>query len=169
MHSQVTLQVYVALAAFSYLSFLLFTYTSPRRASATAIILGILFLPVFEIKIPHIPSINKSFFLGGVVTIFTFMFDRETWRQFKFKAYDIPLFLWCTSSLFSSVENDLGIKDGLYETGAKLMQWGSTLILLGRAYFRGKGIQGKKSCFFGMFAGGTIKKFPFWANFEKKI
>lgn len=153
MFLQMTNQVYIALAVFSYCSFALFAYTSPRRASATSMVLGILFLPIFELKISHVPPITKFVFIGVMVTALTFLFDRETWRRFKLRAYDLPVLLWCSSSLFSSLENDLGLKDGMFETGAKLMQW-AVPYFIGRAYFAEQ--KQSRNLVLGVFVGGLL-------------
>mgnify|MGYP000355452627 CR=1 FL=1 len=145
--------VLISIAAYGYLLFIMFTVTSPRRAAGTGIIGGILLLPIFKAKIPHIPVIDKGILIGILVLGFSLIFDRSTWKNFKLRWFDLPVLLWCSSSILSSLTNSLGFIDGLYETGSKCMLWGVPYFI-GRVYYSDP--RQSRNLAMGIFVGGLI-------------
>lgn len=145
--------VFIALCLYLYFTFILYSSTSSRKASGYAIVLGILFLPIFDYKLPHIPPFNKPVFIGCVTLLFSFLYDRKNWINFRPKWFDYPIIFWCLSPSLSSLSNDLGLKDGVFASLARAMLW-ATPYFIGRIYF--SEARQSRNLALGIFVGGIL-------------
>ena len=110
---------------------MLFVVLSPRRACLASVIAGWLLLPVAGIKLPGLPDYSKStaVVLGAMLGVALFDFARLL--SFRFRWFDIPMFVWCVVPGASSLTNDLGPYDALSSIF-------NTLVLYGIPYFLGR-------------------------------
>jgi len=123
----------IAIVAWIPFVLLLFALMPARRAVFYSIIGGMLFLPeVVAIKIP-------SMFYGkmAAISIATFLgvllFDGNRILSFRASWYDLFWVVLCGSSVVTSLDNGLGLKDGLVESIGALTIWGIPYFI-GRIY-----------------------------------
>ena len=127
--------VFAHLAMFCWipLVLLLFALLPPRRAVLVAYIGGFLFLPNASYELSGLPDFTKTMASSLSVLLGVALFHPQGLRSFRLRWYDIPMLVFCTSPVASSVLNGLGIYDGLSTTLDALFTWGLPY-LMGRIY-----------------------------------
>ncbi len=116
---------------------LLFYLLSPKKAAAAAFVAGWMFLPVIAYQFQGLPDYTKMTATCLGILLGALVYDRRTLFNFRPKAVDIPMLLWCTAPFFSSVANQIqgsGVYDGLSETMYQTISWGLPYFI-GRIYF----------------------------------
>lgn len=128
--------ILVSAALFGWIPFVawLFSRVHPRQAAAIAFAAAWMFLPVAEIPFKGLPDYTKVTATCTGIFLAAWIYDRERLLQFQFMIVDIPMLLWCTSPLLSSIANNLGVYDGLSETMYQSFKWGLPYCV-GRVYF----------------------------------
>jgi len=128
--------IFVPIALFGWIPFVswLFSRMHPRQAAAIAFAAAWMFLPVAEIPFKGLPDYTKVTATCTGIFLAAWIYDRERLLQFRLMAVDIPMLLWCTCPLLSSIANGLGVYDGLSESMYQSFKWGLPYCV-GRVYF----------------------------------
>ncbi|HVT88763.1 MAG TPA: hypothetical protein VHD56_07930 [Tepidisphaeraceae bacterium] len=149
-----TLVVSIALFGWIPLVLTLFMLVPPRRAVIISFLFAWLFLPIAEFKLGEgIPVYSKMTATCFGVLIGVLLFDPRKLRSFHFCWMDVPTTVWCICPLFSSLNNDLGIHDGVSAMMYQTVTWGMPY-LIGRLYFTSLTDIGELA--FACFVGGLI-------------
>ena len=116
-------------------SIFLFSILKPHQAVLVAVIGGTLFLPMTGYDFPSIippftkgTSIAIGLVLGGRIS------RKRRKAQFHWKLIDLPMLLWCTIPLATSLSNNLGWYEGVSGLWNTTMVWGVPYFA-GRIYF----------------------------------
>lgn len=112
----------------------IFKFKEPRRACLISFLAAWLFLPNAEYQISGLPEYNKITATCYGIMISIFIFDKLKIQELKFRWFDLPITIFCFSPLFSSIDNGLGIYDGLSCSLNEIAGWGLPY-LIGRIYF----------------------------------
>lgn len=126
----------VPLTLFGWVPFvlLLFLLLPARRAVLVAFLGAWLFLPDAGYQLPGLPDYTKMFATCVGVLLGTFFFDLPRLFSFRPRWYDLPMIVLCTSPFVSSVQNNLGIYDGITWVVEMTITWGLPYFI-GRVYF----------------------------------
>src|SRR3989337_928160 len=113
---------------------LLFAVLPPRRAILFAYLGAFLFLPNAAYQLQGLPDYTKmsSANLGALCGMI--LFDPSRLLKFRPHPADLPVALFCLTPFVSSVNNGLGIYDGLSVVLSRIILWGIPY-LSGRTYF----------------------------------
>lgn len=147
--------VMMDIAMFGWLPFCLtlFAYLPPRRAVIAGFIISWLFLPITSYSTPGFPDYDKiSASIWGVLLGVVF-YDHGRLLTFRPHWGDLPMLVWCTCPMISSLSNNLGVWDGLSAVVAMSFLWGIPYFL-GRIYFRTVG--DLRDLAMGVFISGLI-------------
>lgn len=123
-----------ALAAWPLLVVTLFAAFKPRKAIVVAFVVGWLFLPEIQIKLPGLPDYGKLPATSMGTLAAALIFDSGRMLRFRPCWADATWILWLLCPLASSYYNQLGLYDGCAAVWQQTMTWGAP-ILLGRVYF----------------------------------
>jgi len=106
------------------------------RGVMAAIVIGWFFLPPGRgINLPGLPQYTKEFAVSYAILIGVIFSDSTRLLSFKPKLLDIPMLVWISAPLFSSVTNGLGYYEGLSGVYFNIFVFGVPY-LLGRIYIR---------------------------------
>ena len=142
----------IAFLGWTPLVFFLYKKLDARLVPVIAYVAGWMFLPCANYDIFLLKN-TKSTVIALSVLAGTYIFDRERLLNFKFKAVDTPVLLWCTASFFSSTVNGLGFYDGISTILYEFIKWGLPYFI-GRIYFTDTDVQ--KTLAMTIFIGGII-------------
>jgi hypothetical protein len=131
----------------------LFTRFTPRQAVIIGFVVAWLFLPQKQFPLPSLPDYTKISATCYGVLLATIIYDFNRFRSFKFSWVDLPMLIWCSCSLPSSISNDLGIYDGLSMVLVQTVTWGIPYFL-GRIYLNS--LAGLTQLATGIFLGGIV-------------
>lgn len=131
----------------------IFSKIHPRQAAALGFAFGWMFLPVASIPLKGLPDITKVTVSCAAILLAAWFFDRERLLKFRFMPVDIPLLLWCTCPLLSSIFNGLGVYDGLSATMYQAWTWGLPYFVA-RVYFAD--LNGLNTLGVTVFIGGLV-------------
>ena len=131
----------------------IFTFKSSRHACLICFLSAWLFLPNAEYQISGLPDYNKITATCYGIMISVFLFDREKLLKTRPNLYDIPIICYCFSPLFSSIDNGLGVYDGLSCSLNQIASWGLPY-LIGKLYFNT--VDAKKELVLAIIIGGLI-------------
>ncbi|TVQ42743.1 MAG: O-antigen ligase domain-containing protein [Gloeocapsa sp. DLM2.Bin57] len=107
----------------------------PRKAILITLIVGILFLPTRVLfNLPLIPNYDSETAVVYPIIIGLFIYDTKWLTRLEPWWLDVPILIFCISSIFASVRNDLGIYDGVNESLRMVWLYGVPY-LVGRVYF----------------------------------
>jgi hypothetical protein len=129
-----TIFAYFALLGWIPAVVLLFALLPSRRAATTAVIGAWLLLPPYTLAIASLPDYSKSTAATLGVLLATVIFDPNRLLTFRLRWFDLPMLLWCHSGIAASLQNNLGIYDGLSDSLNQCLTWGLPY-LIGRLYF----------------------------------
>ncbi len=127
----------VSLALYGWIPVVLFLFAilPSRRALVVAFLLAWLFLPVAGIRFQGLPDYTKMSATSVGALLATVVFDFHRFLTLRFHWADLPMTIWCLVPLASSLDNGLGLYDGLASGLDCTVSWGLPY-LLGRLYFR---------------------------------
>ena len=125
---------YIALFGWIPSVVVLFALVPARKAAAIALIGAWLLLPPVTLVISSLPDYSKSTAATVGIMLGTLIFGTDRLLKFRPRWFDLPMFLLCLSGTFSSLQNGLGLYDGLSETLNQTLTWGLPY-LIGRLYF----------------------------------
>ena len=143
----------IALLAWMPLVLCLFALLRPRHAVLAAYVGGWLFLPMYGMKIPVLPDLDKVTATSLPVVWAVLVFDTGRALSFRPRWFDLPMAAWCAAPFFSSVENGLGAWDGGSAVLQNLVLWGIPYYV-GRLYFADW--EGVRELAVALFVGGLI-------------
>ena len=112
----------------------LFALLPARQAAATAVIGGWLLLPPIKLDISGLPDFSKNMAATVGMMLGTLLFAPHRLLNFRPRWYDLPMALWCLCGILTSLQNGLGLYDGLSDALGQTILWGLPY-LLGRLYF----------------------------------
>jgi len=136
------------------LTLYLFTRYSSQKAIILSFVGGLLFLPQNAgFKLPLIPDYTGMVATCYGIVIGTLIYDSEKFKQFKWSWIDIPMILWCTAPMLSSLTNDLGAYNGFNGVLEQSATWGLPYFL-GRLYLNN--LSGLKELAIVILKGGLI-------------
>jgi tetratricopeptide (TPR) repeat protein len=130
----VTPLVPIALIGWIPLVIVLFALVPVRMATAVAVIGAWLFLPPFGITISGLPDYSKITAAAIGCMLGTLVFSTDRLLSFRPRWFDMPMLMWCLCGICSSLENGLGLYDGLSDALTYTLLWGLPY-LMGRIYF----------------------------------
>lgn len=138
----------------------IFALLPPRRAVIACVIIPWLFLPMAAYDIPGLPAYDKFTASAVGVLLGVFLFDSKRLFAIRLSWIDIPLLVWMTSPIVTSVLNGLGLHDGLSNCFTNTVQFGVPY-LMGRLYFSDR--EGMRDLAIGfMLAGLVYLPFCLW-------
>jgi hypothetical protein len=129
-----TISAYFALLGWIPAVLMIFALLPSRKAAATAVIGAWLLLPPYTLAIASLPDYSKSTAATLGVLLATVIFDPNRLLTFRPRWFDLPMLLWCHSGVASSLQNNLGLYDGLSDALSQCLTWGLPY-LIGRLYF----------------------------------
>lgn len=129
-----TILAYLALFGWVPVVLVIFALLPSRWAAPTAVIGAWLLLPPFTLAISSLPDYSKSTAAIFGILLSTLIFYPNRLLTFRPRWFDLPMLLWCFSGVASSVQNDLGVYDGLSDALNQSLTWGLPY-LIGRLYF----------------------------------
>jgi tetratricopeptide (TPR) repeat protein len=133
--------------------FLIFNMLPPRRAMIAAMITAWLFMPGAAYMLPGLPDYSKTSAtsVGTLLCIVVFDFPRVL--RFRPRWFDLPIVIFCSSVILSSVSNDLGIYDGISQSLRWTTLWGIPYFI-GRLYLND--FEGCREFAMGIVIGGLV-------------
>ncbi len=131
--------------------FYLFRRFPPQQAVVISFMVAWLFLPQISIILPVLPNINKLSITCYSILLVTAINDLGRFSSFRPSWLDLPMLIWCVCPFASSLDNGLGIYDGLSTTLAQTVTWGGPYFL-GRIYLNN--LAGLRLLAMGIFFGG---------------
>ena len=145
----------VPLAMFSWVPLVLWAFSrfEPKKAAAGAFVLGWMFLPEAAFKLPGLPDYTKMTASCVGVMLGAFVYDRKHLLTVRLSIVDIPMILWCTCPMLSSLANGLGAYDGFSESMYQTITWGLPYFMA-KIYFADK--EGLTILAMAIFLGGII-------------
>ena len=126
--------------------------TTPRRAVLFGLVAGWLLLPDPPVHTMWHTD-DKILVVGLGTPLLAFVFDARSFLRLRPHWCDLPMVMWCISPLFSSLSNELGLKDGISESLGQTTMWGTGYVL-GRAYFADP--QGLRELALAIFIGALV-------------
>jgi tetratricopeptide (TPR) repeat protein len=129
-----TIIVYAALFGWIPFVLLLFALMPPHRAAAMAVVGAWLVLPPAGITIAGLPDISKFNMTTAGIMMGTLFFGSHYVMRFRPRWFDLPMLAWCFAGLATSLQNGLGLYDGLTDILGQALMWGLPY-LCGRLYF----------------------------------
>jgi hypothetical protein len=106
-----------------------------HRATIVSLILAWMFLPEYAYRFPGLPDYSKAAAAAISVLIATFAFGGSALSRFRFGLHDALMLTWCLTPLFASIDNGLGLYDGVSATKNYVTTWYGPYFV-GRLYIR---------------------------------
>jgi tetratricopeptide (TPR) repeat protein len=153
----VSIAAYIALFGWVPTVLVLFALLPGRRAATVAVIGAWLLLPPYLIPISYFPDYSKNSAATVGMILGTLAFGQDRILAFRPRWFDLPMLAWCFCGLVTSLQNDLGVYDGLSDVLRQSMYWGLPY-LLGRLYFGDA--EGMRSFAVAMVIGGLAYVLP---------
>lgn len=147
------LLVYITMFGWIPVVISLFARFKPRHAVIVAFLSAWLFLPLASFPIKGLPDYTKMSATCWGIFLSACFFDQKRFLSFKPGLIDIPIIMWCICPLFSSLNNNLGVYDGLSESLNLIVTWGFPY-LIGRLYFND--LESQRELAVGILVGGLI-------------
>ena len=132
---------------------ILFAVIPRRQAVVIGIIGAWLFLPPTSIAIAGLPDYGKGAAFGLGILLSTLMFMPDRVLQFRPHWLDLGMLCFCLSPFASSLQNGLGVYDGLASVVSQILTWGLAY-LVGRIHFSDR--QGLRDLLLGIVIGGLL-------------
>lgn len=112
-------------------SILAFLYLKPWKAIVIIHVVGFLILPQGEIKIPALPDLDRmaAMALGSLLGVL-WVRPVDPWPKIRW--IDLPIVLWCSVPMVSSLSNDLGLWDGIAGASLEIIRIGIPWVLARR-------------------------------------
>jgi hypothetical protein len=121
----------VALMLWIPASILFFLYLKPWKAVVLIHVVGFLVLPQGKIYIPALPDLDRNIAMAlGSLLGALWVRPPDPWPTFRW--IDLPIVLWCSTPLLSSISNDLGLWDGISGGSRELIRIGIPWLLARR-------------------------------------
>jgi tetratricopeptide (TPR) repeat protein len=111
----------------------LFVLLPARKAAATAVVGAWLLLPPIRLEIVGLPDYGKDTAAMIGIMLSTCLFNLHRLLKFRPRWFDLPMLLWCLTGIASSLQNGLGLYDGLSDALRTSVIW-ALPYLIGRLY-----------------------------------
>ncbi|MBV8487075.1 MAG: bacterial transcriptional activator domain-containing protein [Planctomycetaceae bacterium] len=111
----------------------LFLVLPARRAAVVSIIGAWLLLPPAILQMSGLPDYDKLSAATLGILLATLIFEPHRILDFRLQWFDLPMVFWCIIPLISSLDNKLGVYDGLAGVFVCIVRWGLPY-LVGRLY-----------------------------------
>ena len=146
---------FVNIIMFGWIPFViyLFNWLPAQRAVIFSFIAAWLFLPEVAFPVSGLPDYTKMSATCYGVLLATIIFDFKRFSSFQLGWLDLPMLVWCSCPLASSISNDLGWYDGTASAISQTATWGLPYYL-GRLYLND--LDGLRKLAMGIFTGGLI-------------
>jgi tetratricopeptide (TPR) repeat protein len=152
-----TALAFLALFGWVPLVFLVFAMLPSRRAMVVCAISGWLLLPSLAVDLPGLPEFNKATAVSAGILLSTLVFEPRRLFAFRPRWFDLPICLWCLCPLLSSIQNNLGIYDGVAGIVEHIIAW-LLPYFIGRIYLTDA--DGFRELALGMVIGGMCLVLP---------
>ena len=129
-----TIFAYLALLGWIPAILVMFSVLPRRLAATTAVVGAWLILPPYSFPIGALPDYSKTMAASLGVALGTLIFCPDRILMFRPRWFDLPMLLWCFSGTASSLQNGLGLYDGLSDALGSVLLWGLPY-LIGRLHF----------------------------------
>lgn len=104
-------------------SIFFFLYLKPWKAVVLIHVIGFLVLPQGKIYVPALPDIDRHIAMAlGSLLGALWVRPPDPWPTFRW--IDLPIVLWCSTPLLSSISNDLGLWDGISGASREVIRIG---------------------------------------------
>jgi tetratricopeptide (TPR) repeat protein len=123
----------IALLGWIPLSIGLFLMLPPQRAAVVGLIGAWLILPPAVLLVSGLPDYDKMAAATVGILLATLIFEPHRILGFRPQWFDMPMVIWCLIPLISSLENKLGVYDGVSGVFVCIVRWGFPY-LVGRLY-----------------------------------
>jgi tetratricopeptide (TPR) repeat protein len=130
----VTILAYLVLLGWIPVVLAIFNLVPHRQAAATAVVVAWAILPPYSILIDSLPDYSKNTAAALGVLLSTLIFCPDRLLNFRPRWFDLPMFLFCFRMIPTSLQNGLGLYDGLSGSLGDILLWGLPY-LFGRVYF----------------------------------
>ena len=130
----VTPLAFFALFGWPLLVTVLFAVWPARRAASVAVIGAWLFLPPYKLPISGLPDYSRNTAIAIGMMMGTLLFTPDRLLRFRPRWFDLPMLAWCLCDIPSSLDNGLGLYDGLSHALSETLTWGIPY-LMGRVHF----------------------------------
>ena len=156
--------LFALIALFGWIPFVvvLFAIMPIRHAAAAAVVGAWLLLPPINLAIPGLPDFNKNSAAAIGVVLGTILFGSNLVLRLRLRWFDLPMLLWCCTVIGTSLQNGLGLYDGLSSSLGRVFLWGLPY-LAGRLYF--SNLEGLRVFTVAIIIGGLSYVLPcLWEN-----
>ena len=109
-------------------------FVLPAQRAVVALIVGAAPFPPAAIPISGLPDYDKMMAATLGIMLGTLIFQPNRLLEFRPRLFDLPMVCWCLCPLISSLDNGLGLYDGLSAALGNTVRWGLPY-LVGRLYF----------------------------------
>lgn len=149
------MSVMIPLMMFGWIPFTLWLFSrlQPRHAVIAAIVLSWMFLPQFTYTISGIPNYDRIAAMSYGILLGTLIYNPQILSRFRLHPLDLPIIIFCSLPMFTSISNGLGAYDGLSAVLGRSVQWGFPYFIA-RLYFTNR--QHLSELAFGIFVAGLI-------------
>jgi hypothetical protein len=117
------------------LTWKLFCKLPHHRATIISLILAWMFLPEFAYRFPGLPDYSKMAAAAIAVLIATFAMASRRIEEFRWEWHDGVMVAWCLTPMFASVDNGLGLYDGVSAAKNYFTTWFAPYVV-GRIYIK---------------------------------
>lgn len=114
----------LALLGWPFAVLLMFALFPSRQAFAGAVIGAWLFLPPYGLSIAGLPDYTKNTAATVGLILATLIFCPDRLLKFRPRWFDLPMLLFCITGFVTSVQNGLGVYDGLSNVLSQVVVWG---------------------------------------------
>ena len=146
-----TIAAYLVLFGWIPAVLVMFAMLPARLAAVIGIIGAWLILPPYTMQIMGLPDYNKNTAATVGILIGALLFDSGRVLSFRPRWFDLPMVLWCLCGIGSSLQNGLGLYDGLSDALNQTVVWGLPY-MVGRLYL--SDLEGLRLFTIGMVVGG---------------
>lgn len=133
--------------------FYLINRLKPEKAVIFAFIVAWLFLPEAGFPLIGLPDYNKTSATCYGIFIATLVSNSQVLKKYRFNWIDLPILIFCLHPAISSLDNDLGLYDGISSSLRQTVSWGFPYFL-GRIYLGN--LSSLKQLSIAIFIGGLI-------------
>ena len=124
---------YIALFGWIPLVVVLFSTLPGRQAATFAVVGAWLILPPYSLSVSGLPDYSKNLAASLGMLAGTLIFAPDRLLSFRPRWFDYPMLGYCLCGIVSSLQNELGIYDGLSDALSTSVSWGLPY-LFGRLY-----------------------------------
>ncbi|HIK55441.1 MAG TPA: O-antigen ligase domain-containing protein [Synechococcales cyanobacterium M55_K2018_004] len=130
----------------------LFKWVPTQQAAITSYIVGYTLLPQFGFVFPMLIPGGRMAIVTYAVILGILLFDIKFVKNFRFVWLDLPIIIFCICPFISSIDNNLGVFDGVKEVFSRTISWGAPYFI-GRIFL--SSLHGMRKLAITFFASGV--------------